>query len=57
MKLKDIVKYIDDSILLKIPDRKILIWYKGVEDELYDNREIKSIKLDNSHEHIIIELN
>lgn len=57
MKLKDIVKYIDDSILLKIPDRKILIWYKGVEDDLYDNREIKSIKLDNTHEHIIIELN
>lgn len=56
MNLKDVKKLIEDSVLLKIPGKPVLIWLKGVEDDIYDDREIKCMYLDKKLGQIIIEL-
>lgn len=56
MNLKDLKKLIEDSVLLKVPGKPVLIWLKGVEDDLYDEREVKCMYLDKKLDQIIIEL-
>lgn len=56
MKLKDVKKLIEDSVLLKVPGKPVLIWLKGIEDDIYDDREIECMYLVKKLGQIVIEL-
>lgn len=56
MNLKDLKKLIEDSALLKVPGKPVLVWLKGVEDDMYDDKEVKCIYFDKKMGQIMIEL-